>query len=126
MLGKGFGLFHGDPMSYTFEIERTTVGRYKLVVRSEDDTWILQSTDLDDARSAALALDQLRASLGKDWRYRILSVRHRGPTFVIELSNPPAACRSKEFSSCDAMDREIAHLKSSVQSIELAQAYDET
>lgn len=109
-------------MTYHFDIEPVAAGQYRVVIRVDDGSLLLQSTPLCDAYSATHAIHRLRGSLSSDWRYKIIRRGGGSCSFVIQLAAPRAACVSREFTSCDAMEREIARLKAAACTTALPKA----
>lgn len=97
---------------HRFDLEDGPSGTCCIVVRAADGTVVLQSTALPTTEHATLALQTLRAALGRDWCYRVVQRRRGGPSFAIRIAQPTAECVSREYTSCDAMERDITLLKS--------------
>lgn len=110
-------------MAHHFSIEVSPTGLLRVAVIGDDGTQIMTSTPIGDRERAREAIAALRRVLARDWCYRILNPRRAGPCFTIDLPVSGIRYTSRIFSSCDAMEREIARLKTAASTSEL-HSYD--
>lgn len=98
--------------------ELLTLGEAQCLIRFRDsnDTVLLASSTIPDFDLAERTIDWLRSALQKDWLYQIgRAYQGNGPMFT--LSAPfGVVCSSPGFSSSDAMERSVAHMKRAVGS----------
>lgn len=97
-------------MSYHFAIEQTCDGSLCIAVRGPDGAVLMTSSHFAADREPE-ALATFRGLLMRDWCYRIVNRRNTGLRFVLQLPHSGMTCLSRPFSSCDAMEVEIAQLK---------------
>lgn len=97
-------------MSYRFAIEHTHDGNRRIAVHTTDGTLLMKSTHFaaDHERDA---LEIFRDLLMRDWCYRIVNRRNTGLRFMLHRPHSGMKCLSRPYSSCDAMEAEIARLK---------------
>lgn len=97
-------------MSYRFDIEHTRDGNLCITVRAPDGTVLMTSSHFAADREPE-ALATFRGLLMRDWCYRIVNRRNTGLRFALHLPHSGMKCLSRPFTSCDAMEVEIAQLK---------------
>lgn len=112
--------------THYFAIEDAGPREFQITVRSATGSPVLRSTRM---RSIAHAQDSLRAllwALTQDWNYQIVNRDRAGPRFVIQLARPAATFVSRAYTSCDAMECEVAAIKSRAAALTMPplQVYD--
>lgn len=112
--------------THYFSIEDAPGGQYRITARRTTFSPILTSTRLTSVAQAQEAMHALILALTQDWNYIVVNRDRVGPRFVIELQRPRATCISRAYTSCDAMEREIASIKSRAMALSIAplQGYD--
>lgn len=103
--------------THYFSVEDSYAGMYRVTVRTASGALVLASTRLSNIRLAQEAVRALCTALTQDWNYRIVNQRNTGPCFTVQLQRPSMLFVSRVFSSCDAMEAEIAHVKDRARSL---------
>lgn len=97
--------------THYFSVEDASQGQYRVTVRAASRALVVTSTRLDELRAAHEAMRNLCVALTQDWHYQIHNPKKSGPCFTIRLVQPKVLFVSRSFTSCDAMEREIASVK---------------
>ena len=110
-------------MTYWFSVEHSNCGQYRIAVRDADRAMVMASTSFSRERTGQ-AIETFRSLLKRDWCYRIINQRKTGLCFELHLPHSGIRCVSRQFSSCDAMEREIGSLKAAAGNTFLLHLYD--
>jgi uncharacterized protein YegP (UPF0339 family) len=105
-------------MKATFEIKRTTDGRFMFNLKAANDQIILTSQAYESKESAEHGIASVKQNAGLDERYLEQAGADGAPYFVLHAGNNLVIGRSQMYSSRDAMQKGIASVKKNAATAE--------
>jgi uncharacterized protein YegP (UPF0339 family) len=107
-------------MKSTFEIQKSSDGKYVFNLKAANDQVILTSQTYESKESAEAGIASVRTNASIDANYEEKTSNSGHPYFVLHAANHQVIGRSQMYSSREAMHKGIASVKHNAQAAQVA------
>jgi uncharacterized protein YegP (UPF0339 family) len=106
-------------MKGTFEIKRTSDGKFMFNLKAGNEQIILTSQTYESKESAETGITSVKQNAGHDERYVEKTGTDGSPYFVLHAANNQVIGRSEMYSSREAMHKGMSSVKKNAASAEI-------